>query len=192
MASFSSEMSGGMLSQGAKPAPERRNGEGDRRWYAVYTLPQNERSVGKHLDARKIELFFPASEGRRVWRNRQRVKVFQALFPTYLFVRIQPLARSRTFQSPGVLGIVGHSQGSLPLPDEEIKFRRSDSRRKRVEPYREFVIGQKVRIRHGTMQGVQDALIRKKSRPGYALTLDAIHQHAALEVAAEELKSVRG
>ncbi len=190
MASLCSQMYGSMLGQDTRTAPESRSTESERKWYAVYTLPQNERSVVKHLDVRQIESFLPTCESDRVWKNRQRVKIIQALFPTYLFVKIHTTERSAVLQSPGVLRIVGNHQGPLPLPDPEIEFLRSDFCRQRVEPYRELVVGQKVRIKRGSMQGVQGVLVRKKSSLRFVLTLELINQHAAVEVAAEELEPV--
>ena len=60
----------------------------DRNWYAVYTVPQHEKSALKQLDIREIESFLPTYETVRVWKNRQRMKLILPLFPTYLFVHI--------------------------------------------------------------------------------------------------------
>jgi hypothetical protein len=60
----------------------------DRKWYAVFTVPQHEKSVVKHLNIREIESFLPAYETIQTWKNRQRMKVILPLFPTYLFVHI--------------------------------------------------------------------------------------------------------
>lgn len=185
-----------MLSHGSnygmQPTHEQRHSTTERKWYAVYTLPQNERSVVKHLDVRQIESFLPTCESMRVWKNRQRVKVIKALFPTYLFVKIHAAERSRVLQSPGVLKIVGNCQGPLPLPDSEIEFLRSDFCSQRVEPYCELVVGQKVRIKRGSMEGVEGVLVRKKGSLRFVLTLELINQHAAVEVAGEELEPVFG
>ncbi len=66
----------------------------ERQWYAVYTVPRNEKSVARHLDLREIEYFLPTYETSRIWKNRQRVKVVLPLFPTYVFVCID--RRQRT------------------------------------------------------------------------------------------------
>jgi transcription antitermination factor NusG len=159
-----------------------------RTWFAVFTAPQNERSVARHLDLRQVESFLPTCESTRIWKNRQRVKITQPLFPTYLFARIQISERSKILRTPGVLRIVGNSQGPIPIPASEIEFLRSDFCRQRIEPYRELVVGEKVRIKSGSMQGVQGILVRKKSSLRFVLTLQLINQHAAVEVAADELE----
>jgi len=127
----------------------------ERNWYAVYTAPQHEKSALKQLCVRDIETFLPTYETVRGWKNRQRIKLTIPLFPTYLFVRINLRERTRVLQSPGVLRIVGNRKESVPLRDCEVDFLRSGSCSNRIEPYRELVVGERVRIKSGVMQGLE-------------------------------------
>jgi transcription antitermination factor NusG len=161
-----------------------------RRWYAVFTLSQNEKSAARYLDGCQIESFVPTCESIRVWKNRQRVKVVQALFPTYMFVRICPAEQSVVLQSPGVRRLVGNHKGPVPLPDAEIEFLRSGLGRERVEAFHDLVVGEKVRIKRGPMQGLEGVLVRKKNNLRFVLTLKLINQNAAVEVAGDELEPV--
>ncbi len=163
-----------------------------RRWYAVFTVPQNEKSAAKHLHLREIESFLPTYEAVRVWKNRQRVHLVLPLFPSYLFVRIGSRERGRVLEAPGVLRIVGNARGPAPVADETVEFLRSDLRAKKIEPYRELVIGQKVRIRSGAMRGLEGVLIRKNNNLRFVLTVALINQHAAVEIGAEDLEPVTG
>jgi transcription antitermination factor NusG len=162
----------------------------DRNWYAVYTVPQHEKSALKQLDMRGIESFLPTYETVRVWKNRQRMKLILPLFPTYLFAHINSRERAKVLQSPGVLQIVGNSREGVPLPDSEVEFLRSDFCRQRIEPYRDLVIGEKVRIKSGVMQGLQGTLVRKSNSLRFVLTLELINQHAAIQVSAEDLEPI--
>ena len=163
-----------------------------RNWYAVFTLPQNEKSVVKHLDMRNVESFLPCYETLRVWKNRQRIRVILPLFPTYLFVHIEHRERGKVLQSPGVLQIVGNSREPIPLPDREVEFLRSGFRGENIEPYRELVVGEKVRIKCGVMQGVHGVLVRKNNSLRFVLTLELINQNAAVEVDADDLEPILG
>jgi transcription antitermination factor NusG len=160
------------------------------RWYAVYTLPNNEKSLLKHLDVRQIESFLPTWESTRTWKNRQRVKIVQPLFPSYLFVRIRDMERSKVLQSPGALRIIGNCQGPLSIADPEIEFLRSDFCRQRVEPYRELIVGKKVRITSGLMQGVKGTLVQKRNSMRFVLTIEMINQNAAIEVTGDEIEAI--
>jgi len=170
--------------------PGRQPSRDNRKWVAVFTVPQNERSVVRHLEMRQVESFLPTCETTRVWKNRQRVKIVHPLFPTYVFARIQLEERSSILRSPGVLRIIGNRQGPIIIPDSEMEFLRSDFCRNRVEPYRELVVGERVRIRNGAMRGVEGVLVRKKAGLRFVLTLELINQHAAIEVDADELEPI--
>jgi transcription antitermination factor NusG len=166
------------------------NHSGDRRWFAVFTVPQNEKSVVRHLGLRQIESFLPAYETVRVWKNRQRVKTMLPLFPTYLFVHIHHRERARVLESPGVLHIIGNGRESIPVADGDIETLRASVNARLIEPYRDLVIGEKVRVKTGILQGVQGTLVRRSGRDRFVLSFDTINQHAAIQVSAADLEPV--
>lgn len=163
----------------------------DRRWYAVFTVPQNEKSVMRHLDLREVESFLPAYETIRVWKNRQRVKTILPLFPTYLFVHISSRERVRVLESPGVLQIVGNGRESIPVADADIETLRAGVNARLVEPYCDLVIGERVRVKSGVLQGVQGTLVRRSGGDRFVLSFESINQHAAIQVRAEDLEPLR-
>jgi transcription antitermination factor NusG len=112
------------------------------------------------------------------------------LFPSYLFVHVDARQRDAVLRSPGVLQIVGRKTEYSPLPDAEIDFLRSCVGRKTIEPYRELVLGERVRIKSGVMQGVEGTLVRKGNNMRFVLTLDLINQHAAIQMDAQDLEPV--
>jgi transcription antitermination factor NusG len=119
------------------------------------------------------------------------MKVVLPLFPTYLFVHISDRERVKALQSPGVLQLVGNSRGPLPVPASEIEFLRSGLGGKHLEPFRDLVVGERVCIKTGVMQGVQGTLVRKCKSLRFVLSLELINQHASIEVDAEDLQPVR-
>jgi transcription antitermination factor NusG len=94
----------------------------DQNWFAIFTVPRSEQAVARHFEVRQIESFLPTCTKLRVWKNRQRVKVVEPLFPAYIFARIGRRERSLVLGSPGVLRIVGNSKGPLPIDGAEIEF----------------------------------------------------------------------
>lgn len=162
----------------------------ERKWYAVFTFPQSEKSVVKHLNLRNIESYLPTYEALHVWKNRQRKTIQLPLFPAYLFVRITMQERVKVLQSPGVILIVGTSREPLPLPDSEIEFLRTGLQGRKVEPYTELLVGDRVRVKSGLMQGVQGTLVGQGKNLRFVLTLELINQHAAVEVDAQDLEPV--
>jgi transcription antitermination factor NusG len=172
------------------PALDSADGLAEHRWYAVFCLPQNEKSVVRHLALRQVEAFLPTYEVVKVWKNRQRVRTELPLFPTYLFVHINCRQRCRVLESPGVIHIVGNGREYVPVPDSAIDLLRSGVEHRNMEPYRELVVGKKVRIKSGSMEGLQGILVRKGNGLRFVLALEMINQYAALEVDAEDLEHV--
>jgi transcription antitermination factor NusG len=163
----------------------------DRRWFAVFTVPQNEKSVVRHLGLREVESFLPTYETVRVWKNRQRVKTILPLFPTYLFVHINVGERARVLESPGVLQIVGNGRASVPVADADVETLRASVTAHLAEPYSDLVIGEKVRVKSGILQGVQGTLVRRSGGDRFVLSFESIDQHAAIQVSADDLEPVR-
>jgi transcription antitermination factor NusG len=164
----------------------------ERKWYAVFTLPQNEKSAMRQLALRDVEAFLPTYETVKLWKNRQRVRTVMPLFPTYLFVCIDRRQRVKVLQSPGVIHIVGNKHEDTPIADSEIELLRSGVQSGAVEPYRELVVGKKVRIKRGSMEGIEGVLVRKGNGMRFILSLKLINQCAAIEVGAEDLEQLAG
>jgi transcription antitermination factor NusG len=91
-------------------------------------------------------------------------------------------------ESPGVIHIVGNSRESVAIPESAIELLRSGLQGRNVEPYSDLVVGRRVRIRCGSMAGVEGTLVRKGNSLRFVLALQMINQHAAIEVGAEDLE----
>jgi transcription antitermination factor NusG len=164
------------------------NDQADRNWYAVFTLPQNEKSAARHLSLREIEFFLPTYRTARIWKNRQRVTLDIPLFPCYLFARISSCERRKVLESPGVLRIVGKRREPTPVPDLAIEFLRSGHCSRGIEPYCGMVVGKKVRIKCGAFEGLEGTLIRMNTNLRFVLTIELINQNASVEVDANSLE----
>ncbi len=163
-------------------------GVDERKWFAVFTVPKNEQSISRYLDLNRIEAFLPTYESVHMWKNRQRKTIVQPLFPSYLFVHISPRERARVLQTPGVLQIVGTRQQPLPLDDSEIAYLRTGCEMKQIEPFRDLVVGERVRVTGGALKGLNGVLVRRKNEVRFVMVLQMINQYAAVEVDASHLE----
>jgi len=87
---------------------------------------------------------------------------------------------------------VSNGREQVPVPDAEIELLRSGLKEKPMEPYRELVVGQKVRIKSGSMEGIEGVLVRKGNGFRFVMALKLINQFAAVEVEAEDLEQIPG
>jgi transcription antitermination factor NusG len=112
------------------------------------------------------------------------------LFPCYLFVRISRSARGTVLGLPGILSIVGSPKEPWPLPQPEIEALRLSAARGKAEPHPYVKVGERVRVKTGSMAGVEGIVVRKKNEFRFVLTLEAIMRSVAVEVDASNLELV--
>jgi len=157
-------------------------------WYAAYTNSHHEKRVASHFSERGVESFLPLYATSRRWKNGCAMNLELPLFPNYVFVRIDPKARVRVLEVPGVLSLVGFGRTLARLSDVEIEALRSAVGQRKIEPHPYLVIGERVRIKAGPMMGMEGVLVRKKNHFRVVLALDAILQCVAVEVDADDLE----
>jgi transcription antitermination factor NusG len=157
-------------------------------WFAAYTNSHHEKSVALHFRERQIESFLPLYSIRHRWKNGCDMNLELPLFPNYVFVHINPRHRVRILEVPGVLSLVGFGRSLAPLPDFEIEALRCALGQTKIEPHPYLVIGERVRIKAGSLTGMEGVLLRKKTNFRVVLALEAIMQCVAVEVDAKDLE----
>jgi transcription antitermination factor NusG len=160
------------------------------KWFAVYTTPRHEKAVAKHFEFQQIESFLPLHMEVHRWKNGCKVNVEQPLFPGYIFARIGRRDSPHVRSVPGVLSIVGSGREPHPLPDFEIEALRSGLHLRKFEPHPYLIVGEKARIKSGSLAGMVGVLARKKNNLRVVLTLELIMRSVAVEVDADELERV--
>jgi transcription antitermination factor NusG len=165
--------------------------EQSQQWFAAYTTPRHEKVVTRQLGVRHIECFLPLYTSVKRWKNGCRVATERPLFPGYVFVHIPRRSSVKVLQVPGVVSIVSSGREPSPLPACEIESLRTGIRRLRCEPYPYLVLGEKVRIISGALEGMVGVLVRRKNNFRVVLTLDLIMQNVAVEIGMEEIEPFR-
>jgi len=160
------------------------------RWYAVYVRPRHEKRVHAHLLFQQVECYLPLYRVARRWRNGSKVRIELPLFPGYLFVRIGKWERVGVLSVPGVLSFVGTGSQPAPLPDFEIDALRSGLHLRNFEPYRKLAVGQRVRIKSGSLSGLTGVLVRNAGGLRVVLTVELIQQSVAVEVDEADVESL--
>ncbi len=157
-------------------------------WYAIFTSPRHEKKVHEYLTYRGVETFLPLYRSVHRWKNGCRPVVELPLFPGYLFVKIDQRQRVRVLEVPGVLSFVGTRSEPSQLSDTEIETLRSGLHLKKFAPFRDLVVGEKIRIKAGPLTGLAGVLVRTSNGLRVVLTLDLIQQSVAVELDAADVE----
>ena len=153
----------------------------ERNWYAVYTSPCHEKQVAEQLAIREIEHYLPLYQLSRRWKDGRRVTLQAPLFPSYLFVHAARQQRGNILGVPGILSIVGTSRGAIALPTAEIESLRDGLHLHNAAPHPFLTVGEKARIRNGSLAGMQGIVLRHKNSTriilGYGINPVILRRH---------------
>jgi transcription antitermination factor NusG len=152
------------------------------RWYAAYTAPRHEKYVTQQMDGRRIHCFLPLYRSVRRWKDR-RMQVELPLFPGYVFVHMALRDRLQVLQLPGVVQLVSFSGKPAALPDAEIEALRNGlAGNFCAEPHPYLTVGRRVRVRTGSVAGLEGILLRRKQKFRVVLSIQLIQRSVAIEV----------
>jgi transcription termination/antitermination protein NusG len=164
--------------------PPLANSGEDYSWFAVQTKARHEKRVAAQLEERGVEAFLPLLSEVHRWSDRKR-QVQVPLFTTYVFVRIggDKRARVNVLQTNGVFGFVGIRGMGVPIPDQQIETVQAILREKVVfSPHPFLDIGQKVRIRGGSLDGICGVLSAINGDRSLIVSVESIQRSLAIRI----------
>ena len=154
------------------------------RWFAVQTRSRHEKMAARQLQAQGFATFLPLSVEMRQWSDRRKV-VEMPLFPGYVFLQMVylPEQRLRVLTTEGVVNFVGvHSQG-VPIPDKQIEdIQTLLTAKVPFESYPFLKVGQRVRIRSGSLEGIEGILVRQESDRRLVISVELIQQSVSIRL----------
>jgi transcription antitermination factor NusG len=159
-------------------------------WYALYTTARHERVVARQLEERRIESFLPVYKTWHRWKDRRK-EVELALFPSYVFVRIEEEQKLRILKVAGAVHVVSFNGKMAALPEREIEaLRNALENRVYAEPCPYIRVGRKVRVKRGPMAGAEGILSRKKDKCRVVISVDVLMRSVAVEVDGSDLEAI--
>jgi transcription antitermination factor NusG len=151
-------------------------------WYALAVKPQHEDRVFQGLrELADIEGFLPTFKDKRIWSDR--VKILDApLFPGYVFARFEyPARRVPVLRVAGVRSIIGFGQAPSALAEEEIgTIRTLINSSFPVRPWPFLRAGQRVRIEHGPLRGVEGIILEQKDEWRMVVSVELLQRSVSV------------
>jgi transcription elongation factor/antiterminator RfaH len=154
-------------------------------WYAVQTRARNEKVVAERLQEQGLSTFLPLVTEIRRWSDRKK-KIELPLFSCYVFVRLvinNSQERMSVNRTNGVFGFVSMRGKAIPIPEEQIDALRTVVTQQISWSAHPFLkIGQRVRIRGGSMEGVEGVFLSSNGDRTLIISVDAIQRSLAVKV----------
>ena len=161
-------------------------------WYAVTTQPRHEKVVADHLEAKSIEAFLPLVATTSRWKDRL-VILERPIFPGYVFVRINLSERHRVFGTPSLVRMLAFGGVPATIDDFEIDAVRRCLTQGHDPKAHSFVnIGELVRVKSGSLQGLEGVVIRQKNKCRIVVSISLIHKSISTEIDANLVEPIGG
>ena len=159
--------------------------QGPAQWYAVQTRARNEKVISERLREQGLSTFLPLVTEVRRWSDRKK-KVELPLFSCYVFVKLvisNNQERMSVYRTNGVFGIVSMRGEAISIPEEQIDALRTVVTQQVSWSAHPFLkVGQRVRIRGGSMDGVEGVLLSANGDRTVIISVDAIQRSLAVRV----------
>jgi transcription termination/antitermination protein NusG len=160
------------------------------KWFAIHTASNHERAVARQLQERSIPFFLPTYKQVNRWSDRRK-EMERPLFPGYLFVHIQLHAKLNVLRVPGVVRLVGSSQGPSEIPPEEIEpLQQAMVSKGQIAPHDCVKVGSRVRVMHGPFAGITGCLVRKENQLRVVVAMESIHQAFSMQVDLRDMEVI--
>jgi transcription antitermination factor NusG len=162
-------------------------------WFAVHVKARHEFKVSERLKETGVEVFLPAVERLRKWKDRKKLIHFP-LFPCYLFVNIAKSHEDKltVLMTKGVVRFLGAIPGEPEtIPEEQIvSLKKVIESKVEIDPYPYLQEGHWVRIIKGPLAGVEGILVEKASRHKLILSVDILCQSTSVTIEATEVEKI--
>jgi transcription antitermination factor NusG len=140
--------------------------------------------VASELEEKDVVVFLPLYTAVHRWSDR-RQEVRLPLFPNYLFVRINGdrSERALILRTSGVISFVGTHGAGSSIPYEQIEaVQRILDQRIPFTHYPFLNVGQKVRIRGGSLDGVLGILTAVNNDRSLVVSMECVQRSIAVRL----------
>jgi transcription termination/antitermination protein NusG len=151
-------------------------------WYAVRTRSRHERVVIAQLREQGVSTFLPVITRLQRWSDRRKLVEFP-LFPGYVFIHsaISSKIRSVVLFARGVAGFVAMRGEPIPIPDEQIRgVQELLAKNVSCAAYPFLKVGQRVRIRGGSLDGIEGILVARNGNHTLVISVEPIQRSLAV------------
>jgi transcription antitermination factor NusG len=159
-------------------------------WFALQVRTRHESSIGALLRARGYDPFIPLYQRRNRWSDRIKT-VDAALFPGYLFCRLNLQNRLPVLMTPGVVQIVGFGRTPRPVDEDEITaIQTAIASGLPNQPWPFLQVGSRVQIECGPLRGLEGILLEFRGTQRLVLSVTLLQRSVAVEIDPTFVKSL--
>jgi transcription antitermination factor NusG len=160
-------------------------------WFALQVHTKHELGVANFLRGRGYDPFLPLYRCRKIWSDRIK-EVDTALFPGYMFCRLNLRHRLPVLSVPGVIRIVGYNR--LPAPVDEVEINAIQAivaSGLPNQPWPYLQVGDRVYIDRGPLRGLEGILVEVRGVHRLILSVTLVQRSVAVEIDSAFVRTLR-
>jgi len=159
-------------------------------WFALQTMPKNERKVERLLKQKGYDCFTPTYRSKRQWSDRI-VEIDSPLFPGYVFCRFNSSAMGKAISTQGVTRVVGFGGTPAEVAGEEIEAIQLLTQTSLLrEPWKYLPHGTIVRVETGPLAGVQGIICADENKRKLVISVTLLQRSVAIQFDEDTVISV--
>jgi transcription antitermination factor NusG len=160
-------------------------------WYSIQTRYRFERKVTAQLQRKGLETFLPLLAQLHHWSDRSQL-VYIPLFSGYTFARFELSSglRLELLHTEGVISLISFRGVPLPIPVKQIEdLQRLLSEKVPCSLHAFLKVGQKVRIRGGSLDGLE-GILEQRGDKNLVISIETIQRAVAITIEGYELEMI--
>ena len=157
-------------------------------WFVAHTKPRREKKLVEYCSRQGISTTLPCYESAHKYRGKT-VSFRKPLFPGYVFLQLEPWRKEPVRQNDHVANLLEvYDQETFAHQLKDILLALDSKLGVRLAPA--IGEGMRVRIRSGSLEGVEGWVEQRYGMSTVLLRLDFISQAAAVKVDADMLEPI--
>lgn len=150
--------------------------------YAVKVRARREIGISEALRLKGYDSLLPTYVQRKRYSDRIK-RITSALFPGYVFVRLDADQTLPVASTDGVSYIVRSGSALLPLPEEEVStIEALCGNPANCEPCNQVPIGQHVRVESGPLRGLSGTLVRSEGSQRLVISINPVFNSVSVDI----------
>jgi transcription antitermination factor NusG len=159
-------------------------------WYGIRTRSNHEKVASTVLRGKGYDPYLPLYRLQRSRPNAQG-EGEHPLFPGYVFCRFDVKKRLPILMTTGVISVLGFGKEPAAIPDEEIEAVKAVLRSGLpAEPCAYLREGQRVRVKDGSLDGVEGILVKKKNQCRMVVSVTMLQRSISVEIDGDRLAAL--
>lgn len=145
------------------------------KWYVVYTNPRSEKKAAELLSKKGIEVYLPLHKVLKLWSDRKKwVEI--PLFPSYLFVRINPKSYYEVLDTPHISRYIFFDKKPAIIRENQLDALRqvTQSMVEMTTTSDDIKPGDRVKIMGGPFQGFEAEMVTLKGLTKILIRIEQI------------------